>query len=76
MKMLWVVGKVINYEAKAWEFIGVFEEESEAVKVCKTARYFIGPAELNVALPDETVPWCGSYYPLFEKNPHAKEIEL
>jgi hypothetical protein len=63
MMDLWIVGKVTNYEAQAWEFIGVFDEESLALANCRDEWYFIGPARLNEALPHATVNWDGAYYP-------------
>lgn len=61
---LWVVGKVTDYDAKAWEMIGVFDDQELALHACRTPLYFLGPIELNTALPDETLEWKGAYYPL------------
>jgi hypothetical protein len=60
---LWVVGKVTNYDAGAWEFIGVFDNRLLAELACRDDWYFVGVAELNEALPHETVPWREAYYP-------------
>lgn len=64
----WVVGKVTDCDAKAWEFIGVFDDEAQAIRACRTSMYFLGPAELNKALPDETIEWEGAFYPLWVED--------
>lgn len=60
---LYVVGKVTNGEMKAWELMGVFSVEADAIHACKDSAYFVGPVPLDVALPDQTVEWVGAYYP-------------
>lgn len=65
---LWIVGKVTDYPAGAWEFIGVFEDEALAVRVCITVDYFVGPVEINKVLPDDTIEWEGAFYPLSPKG--------
>lgn len=47
----------------AWELRGVFDSEDKAKSHCKKPTHFIGPAELNEKLPDETTEWVGCYYP-------------
>lgn len=60
---VWVVGqhKLID---GVWEFIGVFSTEEKAVAACRDYTYFVGPARIDEQLPDETVEWTGSYYPI------------
>lgn len=67
--MLWIVGQWIedfdDGKKVAWEFQGVFDTEEKAVTACVTRNFFVGPVELNVPFPLETLdPWPGSYYPL------------
>lgn len=59
---LWIVCKRVD-EDHYWEFCGVFDDEKKAATACKTADYFIGPANLNEELSVETVDWPGAYYP-------------
>ena len=66
---VWICGKIINYENKAWEFAGVFSTEALAIAACKKDLYFIGPAEMDSAPPSKTVDWPGAYYPRLEKKP-------
>jgi hypothetical protein len=70
--MLWVVGKVTDYQSGAWEFIGVFDDERMAICACRTTMYFLGPVELNKVLPDETIPWEGAFYPLVERSANGE----
>lgn len=70
---LWVVGMFSGNEedidnemntAADWEFIGVYNKESLAVKNCKDWRYFVGPCLLNETTEGESVEWEDSYYPI------------
>lgn len=61
---MWVVGKVIDYSAKSWEMIGVFDTKAQALRECRAPLYFLGPIELNRAMPDQTIEWEGAYYPV------------
>lgn len=61
---VYVVGKVLNFSTASWEFQGVFATEEEARDQCRTAFYFVGPAIVGQALPDEQCQWSGAYYPL------------
>ena len=64
MTLLWICGKrLLVDDENGWELVGVFETEEKAVAACLTGMYFVGPAELNKAFPDERVPWPGAYYP-------------
>jgi hypothetical protein len=60
----WIVGRVVSDDGTRWEFQGVFDEEQLAVAACIGPRYFVGPAKMNAALPDERHDWTGAYYPL------------
>lgn len=61
---LWVVGKTINATGTEWEFCGVFDSKVKAEDICKTEDHFVGPVDLNFAVPDPTVAWPKAYYPL------------
>lgn len=64
----WIVGENRNCsDCKAgWGFIGVFNNKQKAIDACIKDNYFIGPALLNEAFPDEPFPWPDSYYPRLE----------
>lgn len=63
---LWIAGKRTS-DPDGWEFQGIFDSEALAVAACLTRDYFIGPAELNLALPDERAEyWPGCRFPLAE----------
>lgn len=64
---LWIVCKQVD-DDHYWEFCGVFDDEKKATAACKTADYFIGPANLNEKIPEETTEWPESYYPIKEKT--------
>lgn len=63
---LWVVGKIMNPDTGCdiWEFCGVFDTEKKAIEVCKTENYFVGPVDLNFVVPEPSVNWPNSYYPI------------
>lgn len=57
---VWIAGRL---NGETWDFQGVFRTEAEAVAACVDHTWFVGPAVLGFALPAETVPWVGAYYP-------------
>lgn len=66
----WIVGQAVAceeggdvYEGSAWLFQGVFATEDLARAACHGPTYFIGPALMNEALPEEPRDWPNSYYP-------------
>jgi len=62
---LWIVGRFLSDDSEGiWEFCGVFDDEELAKAACRDASYFVGPAELNKILPEETIEWPGQYYPI------------
>ena len=65
MNKLWIVGKIIWKDAENWNWLfqGIFDSEQKAIDACPDEFYFIGPAELNVKLPNDDIRWPGSYYP-------------
>lgn len=62
---IWIVGKN-NGKGQPWEFMGAFDTEVAAVGACADARYFIGPAVLNVMAPIAREEWPDAYYPMVE----------
>ena len=67
---LWVVGKVLNPDmgCDIWEFCGVFDTAKKAEAICKTEDYFVGPINLNFAVPKPSVDWPNAYYPVIEED--------
>ena len=70
MKEYWIVGEWIECEQckKAWEFVGLFDSKDASIEACIKENYFIGPVNMNEALPEESKPWIGAYYPLLESK--------
>lgn len=60
---LWVVGESLESHDDAWAFVGVFDSRQSAIDACTTERHFVGPAEVNVRLPDGVQEWTGGFYP-------------
>ncbi len=69
-KTVWVCGKSVE-GVQAWEFQGVFSSEDLAAFACRTESYFIGPAIIDLPLPDDPVEWVGAYYPLITMDTTA-----
>lgn len=76
-KILWLVGehqgtlkdgKYPEGYFAAWDWIGIFSTEKQAVAACYNERCVIGPIELNNAKGQERTAWIGSYYP---KHPYG-----
>jgi hypothetical protein len=63
---VWLVFKYIcgDYPTASSEFLGIFDSEEKAVARCTIPQHWVGPANLNEALPDEPTPWPGAYYPI------------
>lgn len=66
---LFVVGK--NTGGETWEFMGVFDDRERAHAACTDARFFVGPATLNVRTPEEKCPWPGAYWHNCNHSPEA-----
>ena len=61
---LFIVGKVISFDAQSWEFDGLYSTEEGALKRCEGHdNYFIGPVTLDEELPEDVIDWIGAYYP-------------
>ena len=76
--LIWVTGKIHNpvtfqegYPAH-WTIQGIFDEEEDAVKACKTENDFVGPIPRNTELKQELEKWefggRKAYYPLLKKK--------
>jgi hypothetical protein len=64
--IVYVVGRFFGLldSNAAWEIIGIFDDEDEAVRQCRNEDDFVGPIELNKVNHKEKEPWPGCYYPL------------
>jgi hypothetical protein len=62
---LWIVGQLLPDESdNAWSFQGVFSSEAKANEACLGPEYFIGPANLDAPILDESMPWPEAYRPI------------
>jgi hypothetical protein len=61
---VWIVGKPSKVYETAWAFVGVYSSKAKAVRAAKRGRAakFIGPAVVDLDLPEKAVEWPGSYY--------------
>ena len=66
MKEYYVVGKIIGYGeiGTIWDFAGIFDDKTLAVKACIDENYFVGAAKLNEFLPEERIDWPDVFFPL------------
>lgn len=62
--VLWLVGRTIESEISAWEFIGVFTKEADAIKYCSRQMDFYAPIEVNVRAPEESEYFPNAVYPV------------
>lgn len=60
---VWVVGRSMG-GLLPWEIQGIYTDEQRAIGACIEMNFFVGPMELDAALPVETVVWPGCYYPM------------
>lgn len=66
---VYIVGKLLSrYDPSQWEFQGVFDTESAAVDACLDEWHFVGPATMNVELPQDRETWPGSYFPKYVED--------
>ena len=65
MSVVWIVGQSKSDTESRWEFQGIFSTEEKALQAARIGGYnfFIGPANMDVALPVERIEWEGAYYP-------------
>lgn len=61
---VWICGKLLDFATCSWEFMGAFSKKALAVAACTEPCHFIGPATLDVRLPDEPIMWPDCYFPL------------
>ena len=68
---LWIVGQKVGDDRDAWEFQGVFSSEELADRACRSKRYFMAPAVLDVELPHDPVDtWEGARYTRSKDTEH------
>ena len=60
---LWVVGKVTEEKWPVWRAVGVFDDEKQAVKKCRTKQHFVFGMFLNDELEDEWAFWLRVRFP-------------
>jgi hypothetical protein len=63
---IWVCGQLIGEwvgRGTAWEFQGVFSDESRADSACRDESYFIFPATLDEELPHDAYQPPRARYP-------------
>jgi hypothetical protein len=64
---LFIVGRK-DPEPRAWEFIGVFDDEQKAIAACITDDHCVCPAVLNENVETGT-GWPGAWYPRLQEKP-------
>jgi len=67
---LWIVGQFREQTPAGaiWDFRGVFPDRDSAVAACRGPVYFVVPATLGEALPDDAREWPDVEYPLTEES--------
>lgn len=60
---VWIVGRARDEQSDAWELMGVFDSEDQAVRACSTPLDFVGPVDLNRRYSDTPEPWVGAWFP-------------
>lgn len=61
---MYVVGQAFPDEGpKAWELVGIFNDESAADAACLSVQHFVGPMQMNNAIHGPPIEWVGAYYP-------------
>lgn len=59
-----IIDTTSNLPLSAWEMIGVFQHEQDAIAACTSSNHFYGPIVINQALPDTTMVWPSCKYPM------------
>ena len=54
-RTIYVAGHYPPGESAAWELMGLFDAEADAIEACTTDRHFYGAVPANTRLPDESV---------------------
>lgn len=74
---VWVAGHAImeftqsGTEYIAWDILGVFLTEERALAACHNEDCFVGPLNMDEALPSDIGEWPGCYYPYAEEKENA-----
>lgn len=71
---VWICGqfRAETEQGNVWDLQGIFLTEDEAVAACRDETYFIGPEEIGVSLPHESIDPPGFYYPHLQARPEEK----
>lgn len=64
MTSLYIVGELLPGHPEAWQFVGVFDNEKDAMEACLTPHFFVGPVVLNKSFSGINQPWPEAYCPL------------
>ena len=75
MNKLYLVGQVLNFDNKSWEFCGIYDDEKAAVERCTNQTFFVAEVKLNGYVPDESTPFERAYYPKINDPNVNSEIE-
>jgi hypothetical protein len=60
-KEVWIVG-LKEERLASWQFIGLYDNEVDAIAKCSSVNHFVGPFIVNSYMGiNET--WMGAYYP-------------
>jgi hypothetical protein len=66
--IVWCVGRVVEAEGDmvvAWDLVGIFSSEKQAVEACRGNEFFVGPIIADKFYPyDSGEMWSGAYFPL------------
>lgn len=62
--VLWLVGRTIDAELSAWEFMGIYESKLEAVRRCSRQSDFVAQVEVGSDAPEKREYFPGAVYPV------------
>lgn len=62
--VLWLVGRILEAELSAWEFMGIYESKPEAVRRCSRQNDFVAQVELGSDAPEKREYFPGAVYPV------------
>jgi hypothetical protein len=66
--VLWLVGRTIEAEIYAWEFMGVFTKEPDAIRCCSRQMDFYALVEVDVPAPEKQEYFPNAVYPCLRKR--------
>ncbi len=62
--MLWLVGRTLEAELSAWEFMGIYSSRMEAVRRCSKQNDFVTPVEVGKDAPEKREYFPYAVYPV------------